>query len=90
MSDRYALLRALLKEREAADYRINDLLRVQFPLGSEIRWCRSGSGKPILGIVLAHGYRDRIRVKNLQTERSYWIHAHDVYGTIAARSSADA
>jgi hypothetical protein len=68
-----------IRERDVAEQRVATLLQELWPVGSPIRWARGFAPTHWQsGHVVSHGSGDRIKVKNEQTQREYWIHAHDI------------
>jgi hypothetical protein len=67
-----ALARALERRREAED-KVGRTLRRDYPLGGKVEWKRNGLHE---GIVLLHGYEDRIKVRNVQSGHEVWIYAY--------------
>jgi hypothetical protein len=67
-----ALAVALEHRREAED-KIERTLRRDYPLDAQVAWKRNGIHD---GIVIQHGCGDRIKVKNIQSGREFWIYAY--------------
>lgn len=64
---------------DAAEQRCQKLIATVYPVGRELRWERSGGVQ--IGNVVAHsGYRagEHIRVRNMHTQKSYWIWVGDI------------
>lgn len=67
-----ALAVALERRREAED-KVERTLRRDYPPGAKVVWKKNGVHE---GIVLDKASGDRIKVKNEQTHREFWIHAY--------------
>lgn len=64
----HALAQAWIAERRA-----NEQMRRDYPIGSLVHW----DGKH-RGSVIDHGYDTRIKVKNVVSDKEYWIHAYRI------------
>lgn len=70
-----ALVEAVNGAHEAKK-NVGNILRRDYPVGAEAAWMR---GKHTCrGRVVAHGYRDRVKVKNDLRDSEYWISAWDI------------
>lgn len=72
-----ALDRRLLAERD-----VMEILRRDYPVGHRVAWERSGVHE---GIVVSHGYDDRIKVRNTRTRKEFWIYAFHIVNAMASR-----
>lgn len=61
---------------ERAEEQFFAVLRQQYPVGATARWSRGD--RLMLGTVVSHGYRDRLRVRNGLTDKEIWIRADDL------------
>ena len=71
------LLREALDIAQQAQRQADTVLYSQWPVGSEITWTTNGANR-FKGIVIAHGYSDRIKVRRNNTGRERWLHARQV------------
>lgn len=61
-----------------------EMARVNFnlgwPIGGDIEWVNARSPSQVqFGVVLRHGYGERVYVRNEATRAEYWISHHDVF-----------
>jgi len=68
-----------LNQRRSAELKVAAVLKQDYPLGAPIAWTRGGNNLLRRGSVVQHAYGDRIMVRNAQTGRELFIHAHDIH-----------
>lgn len=68
-----------LRDRRAADLRIEAALKENFPADTFIKWT-AHAGRTYCGNVVRHGYGDRIQVRNCETQKARWIVASQIVG----------
>jgi len=60
----------------AAEKRLEQALRTQYPVGHPIVWQRGGHNQ--LGHLTRHGYGDRFQVLNARTKKLVWLSSGDI------------
>ena len=63
---------AVLAQQEALD-----TFKQAFPVGGPILW-EDWHGNAQAGLVVSHGYSDRVEVKNTVTRAKYWVRHYRV------------
>ena len=58
-----------------AEVNFEDVVRRTLPVGEPTAWVRNGKH---VGVVILHGYKGRLKVRNNLTDREYWIYAFDI------------
>ncbi len=71
--NRVEAIRDLTAAVHAANIAVSDYMKSAFPVGSEVRWMHGRHEQA--GIVVKHGYADKMLVENFNTERKVWIDA---------------
>lgn len=61
-----------LCQQEKAETNVAVTLRSEYPIGSSISWSRNGVHD---GVVVSHGYKDSIKVRNTHTGNEVFIYA---------------
>ncbi len=77
-SPRVEQLKAALAARRAADIEIERILKDLFPTGAPIEWEMFGRAR--VGYVTMNCHDDRVKVRNADTGREFFIHAERICG----------
>lgn len=72
-----AALVAAVSAQLAAARKLRDAIEKDYPIDGPIKWVTNGD-RVYCGIVVMHGYGERICVRNTETGRTRWITAGDV------------
>jgi hypothetical protein len=67
----------LLAEKAVVDAEkiFESVIRRELPVGEPTAWIYNGRHQ---GVVVAHGYKTRIKVRNNATSKEYWIDVTDI------------
>ena len=69
-------LQAALDRKNNAESEVFKILKRDYPPGTPINWERGGSHTGV--VVTNTDYGGRIKVRNIETEKEYWIYASDI------------
>ncbi len=72
-----ARVRELYLEKRAAEAKLEEGLKADYPVNKSIKWKRGD--RVYSGRVALYGTSgDRIHVRNSTTQKAYWIHVYDL------------
>lgn len=71
-------LREALAAKRLAEDAVAAALKEDYPVGAPIEWEMNEIGDVVSGVVVHHSYGDRIKVRNIKSAKTYWIHAYRI------------
>jgi len=77
-----ARLRAARNSALAAERAYHEELKRSCPLGSEICYEKS-AGVVVAGVVIGHGYGEKVKVRATLSGREYWVSAYSILKAVA-------
>lgn len=75
---RFNMLRNLKDRVRAAERELAEAIAITFPVDKAITWKRGRGDGSKYGHVVMHGDHERIKIRNDDTGKDYWITLYDV------------
>lgn len=65
---------------DAAYQELDKAMKADYPVGKRIFYEKASNANQCYGEIILHGYKGSVRVKNLRTDKTYWLDSYWISG----------